>query len=142
LAEGKAVAEQLAASRAAVERLRDDLAVTAALLPPDPRGGTVAVRAGRFTANDGWLRYDVALTREGPVARPLSGIVKLRVSGDSARGGPATLEPKPIPLSVGSLEVVRGSLPLPEGFTPRQTTVQVLDRATGQPLGMRVLRVQ
>jgi hypothetical protein len=142
LAEAKAAAEQLAGSRAAADRARDDLAATVALLPPDPRGGAVAVRAGRFVAQDGQLRYDLALTRDGPTGRPLAGILQLQMSGESARGAPATVEAKPVALSLGSHELVRGSLPLPDGFRPRQTTVRVLDRATGQPVGMRVLLVQ
>jgi len=47
----------------------------------------------------------------------------------------------PIALTLGSHGVLRGSLQLPEGFKPRQTTVQVLDRAAGKSLGMRVLRI-
>jgi hypothetical protein len=38
--------------------------------------------------------------------------------------------------------VVRGSLALPDGFRPRQTTVQVLDRPGGKLLGMRVILVK
>jgi hypothetical protein len=37
--------------------------------------------------------------------------------------------------------VVRGSLALPEGFRPRQVSIQLLDREGGKLLGMRVLLV-
>jgi hypothetical protein len=36
---------------------------------------------------------------------------------------------------------LRGSLPLPDAFVPRQTTIQVLDRVGGKVLGMRVMLV-
>jgi hypothetical protein len=48
---------------------------------------------------------------------------------------------KPVDLSIGAHEVVRGSQPLPDGFRPRQVTIQVLERAGGRALGMRVMLV-
>jgi len=69
-------------------------------------------------------------------------VMQLIVAGESARGGATTLTLEPIAFSLDSHEVLRGSLPLPEGFKPRQTTVQVLDAAGGKPLGMRVLFVR
>lgn len=141
--EQKAAADAaLASSRTLSERLREDLAAVVQALPPDPRGGSVEVRAGQFSVRDGALDYQVVLLREGRVRTPLSGVLQFTVSGESARGAPATLALQPIALSMGSHEVVRGSVPLPEGFKPRQTTVQVLDRAAGKALGMRVLRVR
>lgn len=141
-ADKRALDEQLATSRALAERLREDLSATVQSLPPDPRGGSVEVRAGQFNAKPGALEYNVVLMREGPARKPLAGVVQFTVSGESARGVPATLQAQPIALSMAGHEVVRGSLPLPDGFKPRQTTVQVLDKAAGKPLGMRVLLVR
>ena len=132
----------LSAHRAAAERLRDDLAAVVTALPPDPRGGSVEVRAGRFTTEGATLHYHVVLVRERGQGKPLPGVLQFVVVGESARGGPTTLTLQPITLSMGSHEVARGSLPLPEGFKPRQTTVQVLDRVAGKPLGMRVMLVK
>jgi hypothetical protein len=141
-AERRQLEQQLAASKAVAERLRDDLALTVQSLPPDPRGGSVEVRAGQFSARPGALDYLLVLTRDGSPRKSLSGVVRFTVSGDAAQGGPGTVAPQPIALSMLGHEVVRGSLPLPEGFRPVQTTVQVLDQAAGKPLGMRVLRVR
>ncbi len=141
-AEKSALGDALTSSRATAERLREDLASVLQSLPPDPRGGSVEVRAGQFNAREGALDYQVVLTREGSTRKPLAGVLQLTVAGESARGAPATFALQPIALSLGSHEVMRGSLPLPEGFKPRQTTVQVLDRAAGKPLGMRVLLVR
>ncbi len=137
-----ALGAALASSRADAERSREDLLSVLQSLPPDPRGGSVEVRAGQFSARDGALDYQLVLTRDGGARKPLAGVLQFTVAGESARGAPATLALQPIALSLGSHEVMRGSLPLPEGFKPRQTTVQVLDRAAGKALGMRVLLVR
>ena len=63
------------------------------------------------------------------------------VAGESARGTPTTVSLEPVALSLEGHEVIRGSQPLPEGFRPRQATVQILDRVGGKQLGMRVLLV-
>ena len=141
-AENAASAEALARSRASAERLRDDLVSVLEALPPDPRGGSVDVRAGQFSARNGALDYRVVLTRDVASAKPLTGVLQLTVAGESARGASTSLALQPISLTLDRHEVLRGSLPLPEGFKPRQTTVRVLDRAAGTSLGMRVLLVR
>jgi hypothetical protein len=134
--------EELVARRANTDRLRDDLAAVVAALPPDPRGGSVEVRAGRFSAEGATLSYHVVLLRERSNGKSIPGVLQFVVAGESARGTPTTLALKPITLSMGSHEVLRGSVALPEGFKPQQTTVQVLDRVAGKPLGMRVMLVK
>lgn len=142
LADGKSGAGELAASRQTVERLRANLAFVADALPPDPRGGTVEVRAGRFVAAPGKLDYDVLLYRDKAGGKPLGGVVQFVLSGESSRGGPTTVAIKPLPVSIGQHEGLTGSLPLPEGFRPRQATINVLDRPDGRSLGMRVMYVK
>ena len=142
LAEQRGLADELAATRATAERLREDVASAVRALPPDPRGGGVEVRAGRFTAKEGTLAYDVVLTRERATGKPMAGVMQILVVGDPGRGAETTLTLKPVALVIGSHEIVRGSLPLPVGFRPRQATIQVLDHAAGKALGMRVLPVK
>lgn len=142
MAEKKALDAELAGGRAVVERLQGDLAAVVAALPADPRGGSVEVRAARFSAQGGALGYEVVLTRERASGKPMAGVMQLLVTGESARGGSSTVSLKPVALTIGGHEVLRGSLPLPEGFKPLQTTIQVLDRAAGKVLGMRVLPVK
>ena len=142
LAEKKALVDELADTRAKAERLRDDLALAVNALPADPRGGSVEVRAGRFTTQGGAMQYELVLTRERASAKALPGVLQLVVAGQSARGVETSVVLKPVALSLGSMAVVRGSLPLPDGFKPRQTTVQVLDKPAGRSLGMRVLAVR
>ena len=142
LADKKGLVDALAASRASTERLRDEVSSVVASLPPDPRGGGVEVRAARFTVTSGQLAYDVVLTRERSAGKPLAGVMQLVVAGTSARGADTAVTLSPVALSLGSQQIVRGSLPLPEGFRPRQTTVQVLDRVGGKSLGLRVMLVK
>jgi hypothetical protein len=141
LTDKKAQVDELASARATAERLRGDLASVVASLPADPRGGAIEVRAGRFAARDGMLSYDVVLSRDRAQAKPIEGLVQFVVAGQSARGVESSFTTTPFAVSIGPNEVVRGRLPLPEGFRPRQTTIQVLGRAAGKPLGMRVLLV-
>ncbi len=142
LAEKSALNDDLALSRATVDQLRGDLTSVVASLPPDPRTGVVEVRAGRFSSEGGRLIYDVVLTRERNAGKPMPGVMQLLVAGETERGAESTVSLKPVTLSVSGHEVLRGSLPLPAGFRPRQTTIQVLDRGAGKLLGMRVLPVK
>ena len=141
LAERKSMGDEFANSHAIIERARDDLAAVIAALPPDPRGGVVEVRAARFTAKGSTLSYNVVLTRERATGKAMAGVMQLLVTGTSARGVETTVALKPVPVSIGSHEVLRGNISMPEGFKPRQTTIQLLDRVAGNFLGMRVLLV-
>ena len=142
VADKKGLADELGASRDTAERLRKDVAAVVASLPPDPRGGTVEVRAGRFNVDGSSLAYDVILTRDRATAgKPLAGVMQFIVAGETARGTETTISLKPVAISVGSHESLRGSVPMPEGFKPRQTTIHVLDRPEGKLLGMRVMYV-
>ena len=131
----------LESTRAEATKLREELRSVVELFPTDPRGGRVEVRAGQFEAKAGRLAYGVVLTLERPGSTPMAGVMQLVVAGESARGTPATVSLEPVALSLDGHEVVRGSQPLPDGFRPRQTTVQILDRVGGKQLGMRVLLV-
>jgi hypothetical protein len=142
LAEKTKVDTALQRERVALEPLRNDVAALVAALPPDPRGGTVAVRGGQVAARDGKLDYTVVLTRDGRnTAKPLSAQMRLIVAGDGARGE-STIALDPVPVSIEGHEIARGTADLPAGFRPRQTTIQISDASGNKPLGMRVLLVQ
>lgn len=137
----QARATELAGARQTVAGLRDDLDGLVRTLPPDPRGGDVEVRSARFTAGAGTLDYDLVLTRRRGGTKPVNGMLKLVIAGATSGGKAASIAPEPVAVQLGRQEVLRGSVPLPADFTPRETTVQLTDRAGGRPLGMRVLRV-
>lgn len=134
--------QALDTSRAEVARLREDLAAVVAALPADPRGGRVEIRAGQFKATPSTLDYDIVLTREGRGAKATSGVLQLVVAGDAGRNAESTVKAPPVTIEIQGHQVVRGSVPLPDGFTPRETTIRVLERPSGEQIGMRVLRVK
>jgi multidrug efflux pump subunit AcrA (membrane-fusion protein) len=143
LAAKKRQDEELAAPLATAQRLRDELAALIEVLPPDPRGGDVGIRAARFDSPPGALTYDVLLTREGGDAgKPLAATMQFSVKGPTARGPETTVELKPVEVSIGGHALVHGNLPLPEGVRARQVTVNVLDAASGKRLGMRIMLVR
>lgn len=133
--------EELARSRPTLEALRADLAAVIDSLPADPRGGAVEIRAGRLGAKAGTLTYDLVLTHERAGAKPLAVVVRFGVAGDTARGAPSTFAAPPLPVSIDSWQVLRGSVALPDGFRARQATIQIVDGA-GKSLGMRVLLIR
>lgn len=135
----KQLTQELTASRSAADRQRGDLAAVVDALPPDPRAGAVAVRALRLASSAaGELAYDVVLTREKATARPLAAVMQVVVTGDSSRRGETSVTLPPVTLALGLHAVLRGTLPLPEGFRPRQASVRILSGQAGPLLGMRV----
>lgn len=142
VAERKALADELAADRERTKNSRADQDFLIASVPPDPRPGAVEVRAARLTKQRGALGYEVLLTRSKGGNPPLAGVMQFVVSGLASGGVERHITLEPIKVNVGAQLSLRGSLPLPEAFNPKQTTIHVLDRVGGKPLGMRVMYVQ
>lgn len=140
LDENQRLTSEVGARGEAVQRLRQDITSLVATLPPDPRNTPVAVRAARFEMQGDALTYNVVLSRERAGKNPFGGVMQLVVAGASGRAAD-TVALAPVPISVGLYETVRGSLPLPQGFKPRQTTINVLDKVGGKLMGMRVMNV-
>jgi hypothetical protein len=138
--ENKRLASEAAAHAEAMRGLRQDVASLVASLPADPRRAPVAVRAARFEVQGDSLAYDVVLSRERAGANPFGGVMQFVVVGASGRAAD-TVTLAPVPVSIGLYDTVRGKLPLPKGFKPRQTTIQVLDKVGGKLMGLRVINV-
>jgi len=141
-AERKRLAQQAEGSRETTARLRDELSALIASLPPDPRGGSVQVRAARFSAAGGKLLYDVMLSRERATAEPLNAVMQLVVAGSAKRGPQSRVELEPLALTMNSFQSLKGHVVLPDGFAAREATVRVLDQPHGKLLGMRVMAVK
>ncbi len=141
-ADNKDLTTKLGERNQAVQDLRADAAALIEALPPDPRGGTVAVRAARFSVERGSLAYDVVLSRDRTGGAPFGGVLQFVVAGASEKGATDSMTSKPVPVSIDRYDSVRGTVPLPPGFTPRQTTIRVLDKVGGRLLGMRVINVK
>jgi len=140
LDENKRLESEAGARGETVQRLRQDIASLVASLPPDPRNTPVAVRAARFEVQGDTLAYSVVLSRDHAGKTPFGGVMQLVVAGASGRAND-TVALAPVPISVGLYDTVSGSLPLPQGFKPRQTTIHVLDKVGGKLMGMRVMNV-
>lgn len=140
LDDNKRLASEVGARGETVQRLRQDVASLVATLPPDPRNAPVAVRAARFEVRGDALSYNVVLSRDHAGANPFGGVMQLVVAGASGRADD-TVTLAAVPISVGPYETVRGSLPLPQGFKPRKTTIHILDKVGGKLMGMRVMNV-
>ncbi len=139
-ATNRSMTDELAAARKALASHRSDIAALLEALPPDPRGGAIAVRSARFEKEGRDLVYQIVLSRD-KTARPFKGVMQFVVAG--TRGGAAanvTLEAGGV--SFVDYDSVSGRLALPEGFEPREATVNVLDGAGGRVQGMRVLYVK
>jgi hypothetical protein len=134
-----ALAAELAADRERTKNARADQDFFISALPPDPRGGVVAVRAARFNRAGGELSYEVLLTR-AEAGAPLAGVMQLVVSG-WVGSVERYVEWDPVPVQLGAHQSLRGSLPLPPAFVPKRVTIRVLDRVGGKQLGMRVIYV-
>lgn len=139
--ENAGLAAALGAARQSVERLQKDVALFEQVLPPDPRGGAVAVRAARFADGDGQLAYHVLLTREHKGGKPFRGVMQLVAAGERA-GRNETLALDPLEVSVAAYQHLQGSLALPPGFAARQVTIRVLDGPGGRQFGTRVINVR
>jgi hypothetical protein len=140
LDENKRLTAESGARAETVQRLRQDIASLVASLPPDPRNAPVAVRAARFEVQGNALAYNVVLSRAHAGANPFGGVMQLVVAGASGRADD-TVALAPVPVSVGLYDTVRGTLPLPQGFKPRRTTIHVLDKVGGKVVGMRVMNI-
>jgi len=138
--EARRLGAELAANQQAVARARDDVDFLVGALPADPRGGVVEIRAARFRAGRGALEYEIALAAGR--GRSAAAVVELVVTGDGGRAGPGTVTLDPVPLPAAANSVLRGRASLPDGFSPLQCAVRVLDRPGGQLLGMRLLNVR
>ncbi len=135
-------ASALKKAEEAIDRLRKDLALYEEVIPPDPRGNAIGVRAAKLEREQGDLAYHVLLTRDERSPRPFAGVMKLVVTGQRANGATDSVTLGPVPVRVGGYQHVKGSLPLPKGFVAKQTSIQVLDNSSGDSVGMRIINVQ
>lgn len=141
-AEQERVSQSLNESQQTVEQLRSDVDAIVEQLPPDPRSGPIGVRAARLSVQGEALSYSMVLSRERAGGEPFKGVMQLVVSGRSARGSTSSVGLTPVPVTIERHESLDGSLPLPEGFTPRQATINLLDEPGGKVYGRRVVYVR
>ncbi|MBU4609524.1 hypothetical protein IMZ29_02865 [Achromobacter sp. GG226] len=138
-AERATLAEELDKARTGLKPLQNDLAMLKDALPPDPRGGTLQIRAARFFNRDGGMDYHVVLTREA--SGTFEGGVQFAVEGRYPSGRTGTVTLDPVGLTLSDYENVHGVLPLPDNMQARQITIRVLD-GNGRMQAMRVINAR
>jgi len=126
-------------ARASLQPLQDDLLLLQEVLPPDPRGGDLQIRAGRFYNRDGKLSYHLVLTRES--SGGFAGNIQFAVEGQYPNGRSATVTLDPIAAQVDLYSNVQGEVALPDGLRARQITIRVLD-GNDRVQAMRVINAR
>lgn len=141
-AQSERLSGELATARERLQKQQQDLALFEEVMPPDPRGGAIAVRAARFSNENGRLAYHVLLTRDAKSSKAFRGVMQLVVAGERASGRNESVALDPVQVNLASYVHLQGVLALPDGFTARQATIRVLDGPDGRVQGMRVIHVR
>ncbi len=108
--ETKRLSTELTGARDKAQQLQQDIALFLDVLPPDPRDGTIDVRAARFANDNGRLAYHVLLTRETKAGKAFRGVLQFVVAGARASGANATVTLDPIDVNLASYEHLELSL--------------------------------
>jgi len=139
-ARNEELSQSLAQARTAIEPLQRDISLLQEVLPPDPRGGDLQIRAGRFYNRDEGLSYHVVLSQEEQDSA-FKGALQFVVQGRYPNGRAASVEIDPMPLEFDDLRNLQGTVDLPEGMHATQITTSVLngDGSTG---AMRVINTR
>jgi hypothetical protein len=135
------LASELQATQASFQRLQADMELFEEVLPPDPRGSALGIRAARFGTQGNGLTYHVLLTRADRPNNTFNGEMRLAAEGRTANGSNMTIDLAPVKVALGRYQHLRGTLQMPEGFVPRQITVRVMDSSNRQQ-ALRVLNVR
>jgi len=136
------LADALTQAQAALAPLQADIALFAAAMPADPRGGPIGVHAASFIRQGRQLAYHVLIMQdEAAAARPLAGTLTMAVEGRYANGRTDTVTLDALPVSLGRYQHFKGAAALPDGFLATRVTVRVLD-ASERQRAMRILIVR
>lgn len=140
--DAQAQAERLRKSSAAMEA---GVASLIQAIPPDPRGTSPGIRSADMIQRSDGLHYHVLLIQDLPKDATevpnLRGEVKLVASGSYRNGKTAYIDISTQPLDMGRYAVVDGQTELPEGYRPREVTIQVMADGSDKVIATRTIRV-
>ncbi|UCE30939.1 MAG: hypothetical protein JSW68_13000 [Burkholderiales bacterium] len=140
--EVKRLSGELEQARESIDALEKDIELFVVSLPDDPRARPIGIRSARFgSAGDG-LDYRVLLTDDRNASGRFAGVMQLVVLGSFPGRSEERIELDPIEVAIDGYLHVRGRVPLPAGFAPRQVTILVFDRPGGRELGLRIYNVR
>lgn len=135
-------AQAAAGTDTTIAHLERELALYESVIPADPRGNPIGVRAARLARDGAGLAYHVLLSRGEAMTVPFVGLVQFVVSGQGVGGRSETVTLPAIPVRIDQHLHLTGRQELPRGFDPRRTQVQVLEKVAGSSVGRRVVNVQ
>lgn len=131
---------ELTDARTRMQKAEQALTLFQDLVPPDPRGTDIGVRAGSFSRAPGKLSYQVLLMKDSK-GNEFKGTLRLTVQGVYRNGRSGAIELAPIDVTLGRYQVAQGTADTPEGFTANAVRIQVLDAAQ-KPQAMRLYYVR
>ena len=132
---------ELRERQAEIDRLASDVALFTETAPSDPRGTSPGIRAVSFNFAEGQLDYHILVMQDAGQAEPFSGEVTLVAAGRYSNGRNANEELAPFPISLERYTHLQGTVEVPEGFTPREVTIQIRADGSDRVSAMRVIRV-
>ncbi len=124
-----------------IDRLNSDVALFVETAPPDPRGTSPGIRAVSFNFANGQLDYHILVMQDPDKVKPFTGEVTLVAAGRYSNGRNANEELPPFPISLDRYTHLQGTVEVPEGFTPREVTIQIRSEGSDRVVAMRVIRV-
>ena len=131
---------ELQRRQAEIDRLASDVALFTETAPEDPRGTSPGIRAVSFNFENGQLDYHILVMQDAG-AKPFKGQVSMVAAGRYTNGRSGNVELEPFPVSVERYNHLQGTVEVPEGFTPREVTIQIRADGSEKVSAMRVIRV-
>lgn len=136
-AENENLSQNLMRAQMALKPLQEELVLLQEVLPADPRGGDLQIRAGRFYNEGENLAYHVVLS-QNEAAKGFKGALQFVVQGRYPNGRTASVTLDPLPLEMAGFQNLHGTVPLPDGLQASQITTRVLNDS-GATSAMRII---
>ncbi|MFA7668207.1 MAG: hypothetical protein WCX93_02550 [Burkholderiaceae bacterium] len=132
---------ELQRRQAEIDKLGSDISLFAASAPGDPRDTSPGIRAVSFNYEAGQLDYHILVMQDLGKTERYTGEVTLTAAGRYSNGRNGNVELAPFPVSLERYTHLQGTLEVPEGFTPREVTIQIRPEGSDRVSAMRVIRV-
>lgn len=124
-----------------IDKLSTDVALFTETAPSDPRGTSPGIRAVSFNFEEGRLDYHILVMQDADKVEPFVGEVTLTAAGRYSNGRNGNEQLEPFPISLERYTHLQGTVDVPEGFTPREVTIQIRAKGSDRVSAMRVIRV-
>lgn len=124
-----------------VNKLERDINLFAASMPADPRGTNPGIRAASFSFDNAKLHHSILVMQDANPSSSFKGQMKLSVAGRYTNGRTGHIEIEPTEISVDRYNYLIGDSTMPDGFTPRQVTIQILEEGTQKQRATRIINV-